>query len=153
MSHETSALSALLDTKPVRTGAARKSTVRKIMDENRGIFDPLAVKGYMNRVVVDAFIKDFPNARQSRPNDDDNAYRTHVEIVYAAFKRSLKRQGTGQPRKAASKSTKDKAIHDAGHASAATPGSEPVSTAPEIPKPTVVKPSTGGFPIPKAKDF
>lgn len=153
MSHETSALSALLYTKPVRTGAARKSAVRKIMDENRGIFEPLAAKGYMNRAVVDAFISDFPDVRHSRPNDDDNAYRTHIEIVYAAFKRSLKRQGIGQPRKAASKSTKAKAVNEAGHTSAATSGWEPVSTAPEIPKPTVVKPSTGGFPIPKAKDF
>jgi hypothetical protein len=96
------ALEALLASDPVRHQGDARKPVRKTMDENAELFRQLAERGHTADKVVQGFLIDFPELRQSRPDLDDDGYRRHVRDTYLSFRRSLgvTKPRTGAPRKA-----------------------------------------------------
>lgn len=143
------ALRALLESEPLRGHSDNRKPVRKAMDDNEVIFRGLAEKGHPHEAVVDAFLADFPDIRKTRTDLDDAAYRKHVRDTYASFKKKIgvKRAKSEKTRKAPKpKTAKVETAAPVEKKAAPAKALEPT-------KPSVVKPTTKGFQVPKAKDF
>jgi len=162
------ALKKLLDTEPVRGRGDNRSTVRKVMDENREVFRALAEKGHPHDVVVAAFMNDHPGLRHSRPDLDDEGFRTHVRNTFVSFKTAngLQKKRVNSARQPSLK--QKKVVEGKRHvevvetpaASSPEPATVPGPTRASVPGPkavsegpAVVKPTDKGFRVPKAKDF
>lgn len=162
MNAQPSSLRALLETTPVRKGTTIRSPVRLVFDDNFELFKELAERGYPHAEIAKSFILDFSHVRSARPDDDDEAYLAHVASTFSTFKRNLYRTGVlikgkkPKPQKA-SAAPKVKAGTTPAELiqSPPVPTNEPVAIEPvsEAPIASIIKPTSGGYPIPKAKDF
>lgn len=151
------ALKALLTMAPVRSQSDARKPVRKTMDANANLFRKLADKGHTADRVVDAFLADFPELRDSRPDLDDEAYRRHVRDTYISFRRAI---GLKKPKAAAPiRATRPKVKVVEERAAAVEVAPAPVPE-PQVEKPLAVptaatntKTNVGGIKIPTKDDL
>lgn len=153
------ALMELMGKKPTRSGTSKRSAVRKIIDANADMFSKLADLGHTSVSVAEAFISSYPDVRRERQDLTDEDFKAHVAMTFVSFKRKLRKSGeptTSKSQRAGRPARKKSSVEGRPHPAPAPQVQEKHEVAAMIDnpqRPTVIKPTSSGFPIPKAKDF